>query len=72
MMDVFEMRIKGFDFGGGWDAWHLTKWILIAFLIADKLAWEIPTYKDAGLTFMWLTIIVVGLHTLILHVIFKE
>lgn len=74
-MDVFNFKIKGFDFGGGWDAWHVTKWLFIAYLVVDKYISEYGctfiNYKDAGLLFMWLVVIIVGLHTLILHYLFK-
>jgi len=75
MMDVFNFRLKyKWKYAwrdNGYDAWHGTKWILIAYLIVDKLDYSIPvTYTDAGLMLMWLILIVVGLHHIILHKLF--
>lgn len=71
LMDVFNFKVDWGMTKSGWDYWHLTKWILIAYLIADKMNWKKPDkYKNAGLIFMWLTLIVVGLHHFILHILF--
>ena len=73
MIDVFLFRpIKWGKRESGWDGFHITKWLFIAFLIANELRWQFPDYKEAGLMFMFLTIIVVGLHHFILHILFKE
>ena len=76
MMDVFMFRLSWGTNASGWDPWHGTKWILIAFLIADKYISHngliLPAYKEAGLMLMWLLIITVGLHHVILHKIFKD
>jgi len=77
-MDVFQFRLRykwKYAFRkSGWDGWHVTKWILITYIIGFYFYYvELSvTYKEAGLMFMWLTIITVGLHHIILHKLFKE
>lgn len=79
MMDVFNFRLRytwKYAFRkNGWDAFHLTKWILISYLVViqyiNEYGFVLLKFGDIGLMFMWLTIIIVGLHYIILHKIFK-